>query len=158
MKATKLLKEQHREVEDLFKQVQDTDDADERRELLDLIKEKLEMHMAAEEQVFYPAVRQIKMKKVEELIPEAYEEHHVVKLVLTELPQVDPEDEQFKAKMTVLEELIEHHVKEEEKEMFKIAEKLGEQRLTELAEQMQDLADGGEADVDAREQDEQHME
>lgn len=158
MKATKLLKDQHREVEDLFKQVQDTDDADERRDLLDQIKEKLEMHMAAEEQVFYPAVKEVNVKKVEDLIPEAYEEHHVVKLVLTELPQVDPEDEQFKAKMTVLEELIEHHVKEEEKEMFKIAEKLGEQRLNELAEQMQQLADGGEADVGEREQDEQHME
>lgn len=94
--------------------------------------------MAIEEGIFYPAVLQT--KKTEEMIPEAIEEHHVVKLVLAEIPRVDPEDERFEAKMTVLEELIEHHVEEEEKEMFKTAEKLGDDRLRALGEQMRMLS------------------
>ena len=69
---------------------------------------------------------------------EAFEEHHVVKLVLAELPQVDPEDERFEAKMTVLSELVEHHADEEEKEMFKLAQKLGKDELEALAEQMEE--------------------
>jgi hypothetical protein len=67
---------------------------------------------------------------------EAYEEHAVVKLVLAELPGVDPEDERFDAKMTVLSELIEHHVEEEEDEMFKIAKKLGAAELGALGDRM----------------------
>ena len=74
MKATKLLKEQHREVEDLFAHVLDSEDAEERREGLEQIKEKLEAHMAIEEQIFYPAVREaVQTKKIQEMIPEAYE-------------------------------------------------------------------------------------
>jgi hypothetical protein len=76
------------------------------------------------------------------MVNEAYEEHHVVKLVLAELPQVDVEDERFEAKMTVLSELIEHHVEEEEDEMFKSAEKLGAERLRELGAQMEAAAGG----------------
>jgi hypothetical protein len=67
---------------------------------------------------------------------EAVEEHGVVKLVLKQLPRVDPGDERFHAKMTVLQELVEHHVEEEEKEMFKQAEKLGD-KLEEIGELLQ---------------------
>jgi hypothetical protein len=138
MKATELLKGQHREVKGLFQQVQDTDDAEQRRELMEQITERLQTHMMIEEAIFYPAVQEVANSgKNEEMVPEAYEEHHVVKLVLDELPDVDPEDERFKAKMTVLSELIDHHVQEEEKEMFKAAEKLGKDRLEELGDEME---------------------
>ena len=71
------------------------------------------------------------------MIGEAYEEHHVVKLVLAELPGVDPGADNFEAKMTVLKELVAHHVEEEEKEMFPMAERrLGEERSAELADRM----------------------
>jgi hemerythrin-like domain-containing protein len=103
---------------------------------LDEITEKLRAHMTIEEDIFYPAVREIGTKKVEEIIPEAYEEHHVVTLVLDELPDVDTDDERFEAKVTVLDELIQHHVEEEEEEMFKIAEKLGAERLAEIGSEM----------------------
>lgn len=136
MDAVSLLKKQHREVEALFKQIEKTDDGAERRELMDQIREMLEMHTSIEEEIFYPAVREVESKKAEEMVLEAYEEHHVVDLVLKDLPNVDPEDERFEAKMTVLEELIEHHVEEEEKEMFKLAEKLGKDELKELGERM----------------------
>jgi hemerythrin-like domain-containing protein len=143
MKATELLKKQHREVKALFRQAKKAD-AEDRREILDQIEEKLTHHMHIEENVFYPAVRELDTKKTEEIVPEAYEEHHVVKLVLSEFPDLDPEDERFEAKMTVLDELIQHHVEEEENEMFPAAEKLGDQRLKELGAEMEAMPPGGE--------------
>lgn len=136
MKATDLLKKQHKDVKALFKKVKGADNARQRRQLLDEISRSLEGHTLIEEEIFYPAVRGLETAKIEAMILEAYEEHHVVKLVLAELPRVNPEDERFEAKMTVLSELIEHHVEEEEKEMFKSAQKLGEDELQALGEQM----------------------
>jgi hypothetical protein len=152
MKATDLLKKQHREVESLFKQAKSAEPA-ERRAIVDEISEKLRHHMEIEENIFYPAVRELGTKKSDEMVPEAYEEHHVVTLVLDELPDVDLEDERFEAKMTVLEELIEHHVEEEEKEMFKSAEKLGKGRLEELGAEMESGVEAGAADEDEEEDD-----
>jgi len=97
----------------------------------------LEGHTVIEEEMFYPAVRGLGTQKAEEMVMEAFEEHHVVKLVLAELPQLDPDDERFEAKMTVLSELVEHHADEEEKEMFKLANKLGKDELEALGEQME---------------------
>ena len=140
MKATDLLKKQHREVKGLFKKVEKTENARERRQLMHQIAEALEMHTRIEEKVFYPAVKGIGTKKAEEMIAEALEEHHVVDLVLVELPKVDPEDERFEAKMTVLSELVEHHADEEEEEMFPVAEKkLGTDELKALGERMQSM-------------------
>ena len=136
MKATDLLKKQHREVKGLFKKIEKASGAQQRRRLLEEVTMNLEAHATIEEELFYPAVRGLETKKAEEMIDEAFEEHHVVKLVLAELPQVDVEDERFEAKMTVLSELVEHHVQEEEKEMFKLAERLGREEMTDLAEQM----------------------
>lgn len=149
MKATELLKKQHREVKALFRQAKKADPGD-RREILDEISAKLAHHMNIEETIFYPAVKAIGMKKTDELIPEAYEEHHVVNLVLSEFPDLDPEDERFEAKMTVLDELIEHHVEEEEQEMFPTAEKqLGAERLNELGAEMEAVPPGALGDDDA---------
>lgn len=138
MKATELLKRQHREVKKLFAETKKAEQAGARRKGMEAIASKLTAHMAIEEEIFYPAVAEVGSKKVEELVPEAYEEHHVAKLVLAELPEVDPEDERFEAKITVLSELIEHHVEEEEEEMFKVAEKLGAERLAELGTEMEE--------------------
>jgi hemerythrin superfamily protein len=137
MKASQLLKKQHREVEKLFATALKTEDAKSRRRTMDEIKSALEHHTEIEEQIFYPAVREIGSKKAEEMVGEAYEEHHVVKLVIAELPDVDPSDDAFEYKMTVLKELVAHHVEEEEGEMFPMAEKkLGDRRSNELAQQM----------------------
>jgi hemerythrin-like domain-containing protein len=109
-----------------------------RRQLMMEVARNLESHATIEEEIFYPAVREVDSRKAEEMVLEAYEEHHVVKLLLAELPRVNPEDERFEAKMTVLSELVEHHVEEEEKEMFKLAQKLGREELEELGEQMEE--------------------
>jgi hypothetical protein len=82
-------------------------------------------------------VRELGTKKADEMVPEAYEEHHVAQLVLQEFPKVDPEDERYEAKITVLSELIDHHVEEEEGEMFKSAQRLGSERLSELGDRME---------------------
>jgi len=144
MKATDLLKKQHKSVKALFKKVENTEDGRRRRQLMDQIANELKIHTKIEEEIFYPAVREIGTSKAEEMVDEAYEEHHVVDLVLAELPTVDPEDERFAAKMTVLSELVEHHADEEEDEMFPTCEKkLGRERLEQLGEQMQQVAEGG---------------
>ncbi|HEU5196475.1 MAG TPA: hemerythrin domain-containing protein [Methylomirabilota bacterium] len=137
MKATDLLKKQHKEVKALFKKIEDAEGARERRQLLNEIAIALEGHTVIEEEMFYPAVRGLETQKAEEMVLEAFEEHHVVKLVLAELPNVDPEEERFEAKMTVLSELVEHHAAEEEKEMFKVAQKLGKDELQALGKQME---------------------
>jgi hemerythrin superfamily protein len=138
MKATDLLKKQHKEVKSLFKKLEGTDNPRQRRQMLDEISRDLEGHTLIEEEIFYPAVRALDTQKAEEMVFEAYEEHHVVKLVLAELPRVNAEDERFEAKMTVLSELVEHHADEEEKEMFKLAQKLGKDELEALGDQMQE--------------------
>ena len=145
MKATDFLKKQHREVKGLFKKLEKTEDAQGRKKLMQQIGEALQAHTRIEEEVFYPAVRGLETKKAEEMIAEALEEHHVVDLVLKELPNVDPADERFEAKMTVLSELVEHHVEEEETEMFKLADRLGKGELEALSAEMQARMGSGQA-------------
>jgi hemerythrin superfamily protein len=137
VKATDLLTKQHKEVKAIFKKIEKAENAAQRRKLLDQIATALQAHTTIEEELFYPAVRDLGTKKATEMVAEALEEHHVVKLVLRELPQVDPEDERFEAKMTVLSELVEHHADEEEEEMFKTAHKLGDDELKKLGVRMQ---------------------
>jgi hemerythrin superfamily protein len=137
MKATDLLKKQHKSVKALFKEVDKTEDGRRRRQLMDQIAGELKIHTRIEEEIFYPAVRGLETRKAEEMVAEAFEEHHVVDLVLKDLPNVDPEDERFEAKMTVLSELVEHHADEEEKEMFKAAQRLGDEELKALGERME---------------------
>lgn len=135
--ATGLLERQHREAERAFEAALDTDDPRVRRTVLRDLERQLTRHTDIEEAIFYPAVRAIGTEKATDMILEAVEEHHVVKLVLKELPKIDPKADTFEAKMTVLKELVAHHVEEEEKEMFPLAEReLGPERSHELAEAM----------------------
>ena len=134
--AVSVLRAQHRDVEALFERVLSSEDPRVRKEVMREIAQALAMHTRIEEDIFYPAVRSLGTEAVEDLIDEAFEEHHVVDLVLAELPRVNPRDDRFVAKMTVLSELVDHHVKEEESDMFKRAQALGVKRLTELGEQL----------------------
>jgi hemerythrin superfamily protein len=117
MDAITLLKQDHKTVEKLFKQFEKAKQPAEQRKLArDVIKE-LSVHAAIEEMVFYPAIRE-RVPEVEETVLEALEEHHIVKWVLSELEDMKPDHERFKAKMTVLIENVRHHVEEEESELF----------------------------------------
>ena len=145
MKATSLLEKQHRKVESLFKQLEGG--KSEPAPLLAELANELVAHMAIEQESFYPAVRQVK----EDLILESYEEHAIAELALKRLLATDPEDISFKARVTTLKELIQHHVEEEEEELFpKVEEAVDEKRLMELGKELkaefeQRLAEGYEA-------------
>jgi hemerythrin superfamily protein len=118
--AIELLKQQHREVEKLLKKIEKAK-SDEKEELFDEIADSLAVHAAIEEQHFYPATKDA---RTEELLQEAVEEHLAVKRIIADLLEMEPDDPQFDAKITVLKENVEHHVEEEESELFPKVEKV----------------------------------
>lgn len=137
MDAITLLKADHKSVNALFKAFEKSDDASQKRKLVDSMIEELSIHAAIEERVFYPASRNEAADTTDEVL-EAIEEHHVVKWILSELQGLDPNDERFDAKTTVLIELVRHHVEEEEQEFFpKVRAELGRKRLGEIGVELE---------------------
>jgi hemerythrin superfamily protein len=129
------LKEDHRKVAKLFEEILDTTERAEktRKQLFAEIQTALEEHTTLEEAVLYPALEKVEL--THDLTLEAEEEHKVAKTLLEELASEDETTEEWTAKMTVLKENIEHHVKEEEEELFPDAEKaMNEEDLAALAE------------------------
>jgi hemerythrin-like domain-containing protein len=138
MDAISMLKDEHKAVEQLFKRFENAGDRArvEKRDVLDRIIEALSMHAAIEEQLFYPVARAT-VPDTERLALESLEEHHIVKWVLSELDSMNPNDERFDAKVTVLIENVRHHVKEEEQEFFPMVRNgLGRSALRDLGEAM----------------------
>lgn len=138
MDAIVLLRDDHKTVEKLFKQFEKTadDDTAERRRIADQVIEELTVHAWIEEQIFYPAAREAAPDTTDHVL-ESIEEHHVVVWMLSELKGMDPADERFKAKMSVLMENVRHHVEEEEKDWFPDVRKaMGRNRLLELGERL----------------------
>jgi hemerythrin superfamily protein len=134
MNAIDLLKSQHREVEALFAKLDKAKDADAKDDLFTQIADKLAVHATIEEHHFYPAV---KAKRTEDILLEALEEHLGIKRVLADLLETDPADESFDAKCKVLEEQVEHHVEEEETDLFpKVQKLLSKDQLDAIAQEM----------------------
>ena len=125
--AIKLLTTDHREVKALFQQYQELvdDDAedDERHPIAQQICLLLTVHAQIEEEIFYPAAKEAIDES--DLVDEAAVEHASAKDLIAQLEESDPSDELFDAKVKVLGEYIDHHVKEEEKQMFPQARKAG---------------------------------
>ena len=141
MDAIKLLKQQHREVEKLFAQFEKAGEraSGKKTDLCAKISDALAVHATIEEKLFYPATKDA---RTEELLHEAVEEHLSAKRIISDLLEADVEDEQFDAKVMVLKEQIEHHVEEEEKELFPKAQKLlGKDQLAELGDEMEAMAE-----------------
>ena len=137
MDAITLLKQDHKTVEKLFKQFEKAKQPAQQRKLAGQVIKELSVHAAIEEMVFYPAVRE-RVPKVEETVLESLEEHHVVKWVLSELEDMKPDHERFKAKMMVLIENVRHHVKEEESELFpEVRSVIKRKELGELGEALE---------------------
>jgi hemerythrin superfamily protein len=137
--AVALIKADHRKVEQLFREFEEAGDRayKTKQQLVEQIIQELEVHATVEEEIYYPAVEAKARKDGKELVAEAVEEHHVVKVLLGELAGMSAEDEAFDAKVTVLMENVRHHVEEEEEEMLPQSEKiLGEEELTRLGEEM----------------------
>jgi hemerythrin superfamily protein len=102
------------------------------------IKQELDIHARIEETIFYPSIK--KAAATREIVLEGFEEHHVIKLLLKELESMPVDTEEWAAKMKVLQENVEHHVEEEEGEMFqKARDVLSESEINQLGEQMQEL-------------------
>lgn len=115
-----MLKSDHKKVKALFSEFEDAT-ARKREDIARTAMQDLEVHAQLEEGLIYPAIR----AGIEdnEMMNEANEEHHLVHVPIAELKELEPSDDAFQAKLTVLGELVKHHVKEEEGEMFPQAQK-----------------------------------
>lgn len=143
--AIALLTADHREVHEMFEQFEQL--GDRARASKEKLKEKickaLIAHTTIEEEIFYPAVRE-QIEDGEDMVDEAVVEHAAAKDLIQQLQEMDPEDELFDAKVKVLGEQIDHHVEEEEKEMFPKVKKSGLDLLAlgqEMAMRKQELMD-----------------
>jgi hemerythrin superfamily protein len=141
MNATDLLKEDHDRVKEMFDDFRDLDgdDRKEKQQLFRKIADALELHAEIEERIFYPAVRSIRTEDAEEITLEAFEEHKIVKTLIGQIESLPKGDERKDAKMKVLMESVEHHIEEEEDEMFAEANELGDEKLEDLGDRMQAL-------------------
>src|SRR5688572_3170219 len=140
MDAIALLRDDHKTVEQLFKRFEKAGDRAyvEKRQIVDRIIEELSVHAATEEQVFYPVARET-VPGTEDVALESLEEHHIVKWLLSELVDLDPEHERFDAKVTVLMENVRHHVEEEQDEFFpKVRAQLSRTALADLGQALAD--------------------
>jgi hemerythrin-like domain-containing protein len=138
--AIAVLKADHRHVSELFDRLEALGERAHttRVRTLERITEELSIHADIEETVFYPAVRARLSKSDESMVLEALEEHHVVKLLLRELESMDPRSDRYIAKATVLRETVDHHVEEEESEIFKqVREAFSRSELCDLGAQLE---------------------
>ncbi len=112
------LRKDHQEVREIFRKMLESEQPDKRQKLVNQLQQEALPHMKAEEKTVYPAVRK-HCDDCQEHVLESIEEHHAAELILKELMKLKTSDERFHAKTMVLQEMIEHHLKEEEKEIFK---------------------------------------
>ena len=148
--AIDLLKQDHDRVEKAFKDFERTDrqDAEACRQLIETVCDELKVHTALEEEIFYPALREVLEDR--DLLNEAAVEHETAEMLIEQLENMGSDDPNYFATFTVLGEYVRHHIKEEQGEMFPAAKKarldlesLGERmraRKEELADQAESVA------------------
>jgi hypothetical protein len=139
MDALDLLQADHDKVKRLLNELESTTErgVKTRAELFSTIKGELTLHEIIEEEIFYPELKA--HPKAEAVVLEAFEEHHVVDVLMGELESLDVSDETWGAKATVMKENIEHHIEEEEGEMFREARRVFDaQELDDLGRRMEE--------------------
>lgn len=143
MNAIDLLKADHEKVKTILSQLSESTEraTKKRAELLDKLEMEISIHTRLEEEILYPAFKAAGTKEQDVMYFEAKEEHRTVdSLVLPDLKQTDPGTVEFAGRVKVVKELLEHHIEEEETEMFPQAKKLlGKAKLDELGEQMESM-------------------
>jgi hemerythrin superfamily protein len=120
--AVEMLREDHQKVKDLFEEFEKAEEDEEKLRIVRTALNELKIHAALEEEIFYPAVREL--IEDDDQMDEALEEHHVAKLIMAELQDMEPGDEHFDAKFKVLAESVKHHIQEEESEILPKAEEM----------------------------------
>lgn len=133
--ALTLIREDHRRVQDLFKEFENTDDRNRKKQIVQQCLQELRVHSTIEEEILYPAVR--KHTDAGELMNEAEEEHHVADLLMEELAGMQPSNKNYDAKFMVLAENVRHHIREEEGEMLPKAAELGRDMLQQLGAELE---------------------
>lgn len=134
MEITTLLKEDHREVEELIAQLEEGAD----KETFLKLKSSLELHTQIEENIYYPALEG--KDETDELVTDAYQEHDEVDELLEEMSGTDIESDEFQLLLKQLKDSIKHHVKEEENELFpKSEEVLGAEKLEKMGDEMEKM-------------------
>ena len=148
MNALDLLEEDHENVKKLLEDLDSTTErgVKTRQELFARIKKEMQVHETIEEEILYPALKD--HPKAKEVVLEGYEEHHVVDQIMAELEKVPFDDEKWGAKLSVMKENIEHHIEEEEDDMFQKAREIFDQgELEELGAQMEERKKAVEAEL-----------
>jgi len=143
MDAIDLLKADHRKFKKLFRTYEAAGDRayQKKKDLADKLFMEITIHSMVEEELFYPAVKERANREGKRLVAESVEEHHIVATLIEEMKVLDPKDERFEAKFSVLQENIEHHIEEEENELFPEAEELLGTRIKNLGAQMEERKD-----------------
>ncbi|HVL54747.1 MAG TPA: hemerythrin domain-containing protein [Vitreimonas sp.] len=139
MNALTLLKNDHDKVRKLLTELESTTErgVKTRADLFSTIKGELTVHEIIEEEILYPALKS--HPKAKDIVLEAYEEHHVVDLVMAELEETPVDDETWGAKAKVMKENVEHHIEEEEGDMFQKARQVFDtSELEELGSRMEE--------------------
>lgn len=142
MNAVQLLLKDHEEIKQLFRQFEEAGERARKKKqtIAGKVIEEIHAHSQLEERIFYPAVREKGKKEIQEVILEGIEEHRVADFMMERLQQTGPEDETFDAKFMVLIESVEHHLKEEERELFPESKKMfDKEELDRLGAQMEAL-------------------
>lgn len=145
MDALSLLRADHDKVKKLLAEGEKTTERGEktRTELFETLKAEMMLHERIEEEIFYPALKE--HPKAKDIVLEGYEEHHVVDEIMGELEATPVTDETWGAKFTVMKENIEHHIEEEEGDMFKQARQVFDaDELAQLGERMAELKKVGQ--------------
>ena len=138
MDVLQLLKEDHDKIKKILTHLESTTErgVKTREEFYTKVRAELQVHEAIEEEILYPALKE--HPKAKDLVLEAYEEHNVVDMVMAELDALPYDDETWGAKLTVMRENIEHHIGEEESEMFEQCRNVFDRdELAELGDRME---------------------
>ena len=152
MDALTLLKKDHVLVKDLMNKMAEEDDTDQLSSMFEQLVDELGIHERIEEEIFYPALQ--KLPKAKEDVLEAFEEHHLVDEIVSQM-DVETDDDKWKAKFKVMKENVEHHIKDEEEKLFPKAEELlGPEKLGALGVKMADLKEAEQEALSEQEEEE----
>ena len=139
MNAVQHLLQEHEEIRKLFGQFEEAGPRAYKKKqgIVEKVIEELKMHSLEEERIFYPAMMEKASKEAQDMVKEGIEEHRVADFLMERLHTTQPEDETYDAKFKVLIESVEHHIKEEEKQIFPEAKKVLKDDLERMGAEME---------------------